>query len=220
MNYYYFCRKIFVNYLGWKITEYYSSFTTINLMKIRENFLQENDDEKSDLIKEERLSAEDANPNSTKIKAMADEFDQVSSNLKEICSKQTIIEFQIPIYYVFKNNFLTHSYDKFHDLLKSIVHLMERKLENSIWSDDALTRKLSEKLSSITVSEILERSPKKIFCYDNHRLSEEKSFVKSVIHIESFNHLNDLCIQAYQKEVRKRFNSEKNRNFGTCSFKF
>lgn len=96
-------------------------------MKLRESFLQETEDDKPDL-KEKPISQ-----NLTKT-PLNDEFDQVFSNLKEICSKQTIIEFQIPIDYVFKNNFLNHNYDKLNDLLKNLVNLIERKLENTIWS--------------------------------------------------------------------------------------
>lgn len=81
--------------------------------------------------------------------------------------------------------------------------------------DDTLTKKLTDKLKSINVNEILQRSPKSNYCYENNfAISNAKSFVTSVIHIESFNHLNDLCIQAYQKETRKKITTERTKNFG------
>ena len=190
-------------------------------MKLRESFLQDTEEEQSDLVREEEEKPavkEDAAQNLTIKTPSTDEFDQVSSNLKEICSKQTIIEFQTPIDFVFKKNFLHHNYDKLSDMLKSIVGLMERKLENNIWSDEALTTKLSEKLRAVQVNEILQRSPKSTYCYEyNFAIEDAKSFVSSVVHIESFNHLNDLCMQAYQKESKKRFNNERTRNFGNFS---
>lgn len=208
-----------MNYLGWQITQYYASFTTISLMKLREKFLQEMEDDKLEITtnpdEEKQFLKDEIHDDNSSIKMpLADEFDQVSSNLKEICSKQTIIEFQIPIDYVFKNNFLNQRVDRFRDLLKNLINLVKRKLENSLWSDDVLTSKLSDRLDSINVNEILQRSPKAFFCFENFAATEPKSFVSSVIHIESFNHLNDLCLQAYQKDNKKRFNNEKTKIFG------
>lgn len=206
-----------MNYLGWKITEHYASFTTIKLLKLRENFLQDTDEDKSDVVREEEKPiVKEESQNQTIKTPSTDEFDQVSSNLKEICSKQTIIEFQTPIDFVFKKNFLNHNYEKLSDMLKGIVSLVERKLENAIWSDEALTAKLTEKLRAVEVNEILQRSPKSTYCYEyNFAIEDAKSFVSSVVHIESFNHLNDLCMQAYHpKESKKRFNNERSRNFG------